>query len=119
MQKYFEKIVEWLEKSKTYSNSPQFERGLDYSIKIVNNVAEEYKVSEKQTGSNDATVVLHILDKFEMFQGQRAGRELWGEKPEEVQDRDIENFNRDLNIIRDFVKTLAPYEQKGGEDDDE
>ena len=42
MQKYFEKIIEWLEKSKTYSCSPQFERGLDYSIKIVNQVAEEY-----------------------------------------------------------------------------
>ena len=43
MKEAFDKIIEWIEKSKTYSCSPQFERGLDYSIKIVNNVAEKCK----------------------------------------------------------------------------
>ena len=43
---------------------------------------------------------LDILNKWEFFQGQRAGRELWSDKPREVQDKDIEDFNRDLEFIR-------------------
>ena len=40
--------------------------------------------------------VLEILDKMEMFQGQRAGRELWADKPREVQEQDLTKFNRDI-----------------------
>lgn len=47
--------------------------------------------------------VLEILDKLEFFQGQRAGRELWNDKPKEVQDEDIKNFNRDIQKIRDYI----------------
>lgn len=47
--------------------------------------------------------VLEILDKLEFFQGQRAGRELWNDKPKEVQDEDIKNSNRDIQKIRDYV----------------
>ena len=43
---------------------------------------------------------LDILNKWGFFQGQRAGRELWSDKPREVQDKDIEDFNRDLEFIR-------------------
>lgn len=49
--------------------------------------------------------ILEILDKFEFFYGQRAGRELWHDKPMNVQNEDIENFNRDIQKIRDYVKT--------------
>lgn len=38
---------------------------------------------------------IEILDKWEFFYGQRAGRELWADKPTEVQDEDIANFCRD------------------------
>ena len=41
-----------------------------------------------------------ILSKWEFFHGQRAGRELWAEKPIEVQNKDIDNFCRDLSIVR-------------------
>lgn len=41
-----------------------------------------------------------ILAKWEFFYGQRAGRELWAEKPKEVQDKDIEDFCRDLSLVR-------------------
>lgn len=41
-----------------------------------------------------------ILNKWEFFLGQRAGRELWGDKPESVQNKDIEDFNRDLLYVR-------------------
>ena len=47
--------------------------------------------------------VLEILDNLEFFQGQRAGRELWNDKPREVQDEDIEYFNRNIQKIRNYV----------------
>ena len=47
--------------------------------------------------------VLDILDKMEFFGGQRAGRELWNDKPREVQDEDISNFNRDIHKIREYI----------------
>ena len=43
---------------------------------------------------------LDILNKLQFFQGQRAGRELWNNKPEDVQNKDIENFNKDLYFLR-------------------
>lgn len=48
--------------------------------------------------------VFDILDKFEFFQGQRAGRELWNDKPKEVQDKDISDFVRDINYIRSYLQ---------------
>ena len=53
---------------------------------------------------------LDILDKWEFFQGQRAGRELWADKPREVQDKDIANFNRDIQIVRSALssETMRP-----------
>lgn len=46
---------------------------------------------------------LNILDKMEFFQGQRAGRELWFDKPKNIQDEDIENFNKDTNTLREYI----------------
>ena len=48
---------------------------------------------------------LEILDKFQFFQGQRAGRELWNDKPTEIQDEDIKNFNKDIEFIRNVLKS--------------
>ena len=47
---------------------------------------------------------LDILEKFKFFQGQRAGRELWFDKPKEVQDQDIADFVRDIKYIRSFLQ---------------
>lgn len=47
---------------------------------------------------------IEILDKMEFFQGQRAGRELWAEKPTDVQDEDISNFCRDLGLVREALE---------------
>lgn len=47
---------------------------------------------------------IEILDKWEFFYGQRAGRELWADKPTEVQDEDIANFCRDLGIVREALE---------------
>ena len=47
---------------------------------------------------------IEILDKLSFFGGQRAGRELWNDKPREVQDEDIAKFNRDIEYLRDFIR---------------
>lgn len=51
-----------------------------------------------------ADKAIEILDKWEFFHGQRAGRELWAEKPTEVQDEDIANFCRDLGLVREALE---------------
>ena len=48
--------------------------------------------------------ILKILNKIQFFGGQRAGRELWNDKPRKVQDEDILNFNRDIESVRDFIR---------------
>ena len=52
----------------------------------------------------DALIALEVLDKLSFFGGQRAGRELWNEKPREVQDEDIASFNRDIEWLREFIR---------------
>ena len=46
-----------------------------------------------------------ILDKFEFF-NQRAGRELWSDKPKDIQDKDIENFLNDVKFLKDLINRL-------------
>lgn len=48
--------------------------------------------------------VLDILDKWEFFFGQRAGRELWADKPIEVQNQDIADFNQDVQFVRSALR---------------
>ena len=50
--------------------------------------------------------IVDILAKVQFFQGQRAGRELWNDKPTEVQDQDLESFNRDIHTIRKYIVWL-------------
>ena len=47
---------------------------------------------------------IEILDKLSFFGGQRAGRELWNNKPRKVQDEDIARFSRDIEYLRDFIR---------------
>ena len=51
--------------------------------------------------------VLEILSKWDFFYGQRAGRELWADKPKKVQDQDIANFNRDMETVKNLVNEAA------------
>ncbi len=50
---------------------------------------------------------IDILEKFDFFQGQRAGRELWCSKPIDVQEQDIANFSRDVALLKDYIKELT------------
>lgn len=47
-----------------------------------------------------------ILEKLSFFYGQRAGRELWNDKPRKVQDEDIASFNRDIDFLRTIINDL-------------
>ena len=47
--------------------------------------------------------VIDILDKWQFFYGQKAGRELWMEKPKEIQEEDLANFNCDLETVRSYI----------------
>ena len=51
--------------------------------------------------------VFDILAKWEFFFGQRAGRELWGDKAKAVQDQDITDFNRDIEIVRSALRPVS------------
>ena len=43
---------------------------------------------------------LDILSKWEFILGQRAGRELWADKPRDVQEQDLADFRRDIELVR-------------------
>jgi hypothetical protein len=55
----------------------------------------------------DVMKALDILDKMDFFQGQRAGRELWNEKPFEVQNQDIADFSNGIDFIKKLIMTAS------------
>ncbi len=55
--------------------------------------------------------ILDTLDKMQFFLGQRAGRELWNDKPEDVQEKDLENFNKDIEKIKEYLLNVKPVER--------
>ena len=52
---------------------------------------------------------LECLDKMQFFMGQRAGRELWNEKPHDVQERDLEQYNHDVDTVRALIQQLEDH----------
>ena len=59
----------------------------------------------------DVLTALEVLDKLSFFCGQRAGRELWNDKPREVRDEDIANFNRDIEYLKDIIRKHMKNEE--------
>lgn len=51
----------------------------------------------------DIVKAFDILNKFKFFGGQRAGRELWFDKPVDIQNEDIKNFVDDVNFLESFI----------------
>ena len=45
---------------------------------------------------------LDRLDKFDFF-NQRAGRELWNDKPTNIQNEDIDNYSKDIEFLKSFI----------------
>ena len=50
--------------------------------------------------------VMDILNKWEIFFGQRSGRQIWAAKSLWAQEEDIKNFNRDLKKVKEEILTL-------------
>ena len=64
----------------------------------------------------DVTRALDILDKMDFFQGQRAGRELWNDKPFEVQEQDIADFSQGVATVKKVIEaSLALLREKDAE----
>ena len=78
----------------------------EMSKKIIRKYLSRENDSEitRSPRDTDVLIALEVLDKLSFFGGQRAGRELWNDKPREVQDEDITNFNRDIEYLRDFIR---------------
>ena len=53
-----------------------------------------------EVSDNEFFVAVDICDKFDFFQGQRAGRELWSKKPVDIQNEDIEQFSKDVAFLK-------------------
>ena len=47
---------------------------------------------------------IDIIEKFEFFQGQRAGRELWTDKEYSIQEVDLVNFRQDCYELLEYLK---------------
>ena len=77
----------------------------EMSKKIIRKYLSRENDSENTRSPRDTDVLiaLEVLDKLSFFGGQRAGRELWNDKPREVQDEDIASFNRDIEWLRDII----------------
>jgi hypothetical protein len=53
---------------------------------------------------------IDIINKFEFFQGQRAGRELWQEKEYSVQEVDLVNFRQDCYDLLEYIGAVSSNE---------
>ena len=50
----------------------------------------------------DKIQALEIIDKRDFF-NDRAGRELWNDKPKEIQDEDIKNAHEEYEQLKEYV----------------
>lgn len=50
----------------------------------------------------DKEQALEIIDKQDFF-NDRAGRELWNDKPKEIQDEDIRNAHEDYAVLKEYI----------------
>lgn len=50
----------------------------------------------------DKQQALEIIDKRDFF-NDRAGRELWNDKPKEIQDEDIRNAHKEYEQLKEYI----------------
>ena len=102
----------------------EWNRAIDLCTNIINEHLSCENAAEIARSSRDTDFLsmIGILDKLSFFGGQRAGRELWNDKPREVQDEDIASFNRDIEYLRDIIRkhmndSWIPVDERLPEDD--
>jgi hypothetical protein len=54
---------------------------------------------------------IDIVNKFDFFYGQRAGRELWSSKEYSVQEVDLVNFRQDCYDLLEYLKNTEVYNE--------
>ena len=59
----------------------------------------------------DIEKAIDIIEKWEFFYGQRAGLELWQDKPTDVQNQDIAEFNRDMETLKQMISDMQELQQ--------
>lgn len=97
-----EKILEEINNSyRVVKNDEDLEwnRAIDRCQSIIHKCTEDIPDITRQ--AND------ILEKLSFFYGQRAARELWNDKPREVQDEDIASFNSDMDFLWTIINGLT------------
>ena len=52
----------------------------------------------------DKEKAIEIVQKFDFFYGQRAGRELWAAKSRPVQDEDVTSFHRACEELLEYLR---------------
>lgn len=55
---------------------------------------------------------IDILERFDFFQGQRAGRELWNDKPFDMQEQDIAKFLQDVASLKNYINELTEENER-------
>ena len=68
-------------------------------------MTDNEKSSATAMSDNEIIKANDILDKFDFF-NQRVGRELWSDKPKDIQDKDIEIFSNNVKFLKDFINRL-------------
>ena len=68
-------------------------------------MTDNEKSSTTAMSDNEIIKANDILDKFDFF-NQRVGRELWSDKPKDIQDKDIEIFSNNVKFLKDFINRL-------------
>lgn len=120
MQK-LEKILEEIDQEvKEYMEidfGDEYNAGIKDMAKMAKKIIRKHLSRENKSKTSrssqdtDTLIANEVLDKLQFFGGQRTGRELWNDKPREVQDEDIANFNRDIEYLRDFIRKYMKDEE--------
>lgn len=110
LEKILEEINETIE---SYGANPYIDEkvtDLCYGMNIAKDIIRKHlsheNDSENARSSRDTDLLIanEVLDKLQFFGGQRAGRELWNNKPRKVQNEDIASFNRDIEYLKEIIR---------------
>ena len=110
LEKILEEIDREVEEYMEIDFGDEYNAGIkdmtEMSKKIIRKYLSRENDSEitRSPRDTDVLIALEVLDKLSFFGGQRAGRELWNDKPRKVQDEDIASFNRNIEYLRDLIR---------------
>lgn len=127
LEKILEEIDREVEEYMEIDFGDEYNAGIKDMAEMSKKIIRKYLSRENDSEitrpprDTDALIALEVLDKLSFFGGQRAGRELWNDKPREVQDEDIANFNRDIEYLKDIIRKhmndgWIPSKEKPAED---